>query len=113
MDLMDESGEIRVTAFKEQCDKFYDYAQVAEFDSSRVENIISCEHDPCSGRQGVLRGQLPSEGRQQAVLQAEQRVRAHLQGPRLHGACGGRSGRPHHRLQLHEDPGTPEVTEYT
>ncbi|XP_034664549.1 replication protein A 70 kDa DNA-binding subunit [Drosophila subobscura] len=28
MDLMDESGEIRATAFKEQCDKFYDMIQV-------------------------------------------------------------------------------------
>jgi replication factor A1 len=28
MDLTDNSGEIRVTAFKEQCDKFYEYAQV-------------------------------------------------------------------------------------
>lgn len=27
MDLMDESGEIRATAFKEQCDKFYDMIQ--------------------------------------------------------------------------------------
>jgi replication factor A1 len=30
MDLMDESGEIRVTAFKEQCDKFYDLAAVGK-----------------------------------------------------------------------------------
>ncbi|KAH8359920.1 hypothetical protein KR093_009579, partial [Drosophila rubida] len=28
MDLMDESGEIRATAFKEQCDKFYDLIEV-------------------------------------------------------------------------------------
>ncbi|KAH8383419.1 hypothetical protein KR009_008515, partial [Drosophila setifemur] len=28
MDLMDESGEIRATAFKEQCDKFFDLIQV-------------------------------------------------------------------------------------
>lgn len=28
MDLFDESGEIRATAFKEQCDKFYDMIQV-------------------------------------------------------------------------------------
>merc|ERR1719341_2194841 len=30
MDLMDESGEIRVTAFKEQCDAFYDKAIVGK-----------------------------------------------------------------------------------
>jgi replication factor A1 len=28
MDLIDESGEIRATAFKEQCDKFYDMIEV-------------------------------------------------------------------------------------
>lgn len=28
MDLIDESGEIRVTAFKEQCDRFYDMIEV-------------------------------------------------------------------------------------
>lgn len=28
MDLCDESGEIRATAFKEQVDKFYDYIEV-------------------------------------------------------------------------------------
>lgn len=28
MDLTDESGEIRATAFKEQCDKFYDMIEV-------------------------------------------------------------------------------------
>lgn len=28
MDLCDESGEIRATAFKEQCDKFYDMIEV-------------------------------------------------------------------------------------
>jgi len=37
MDLMDESGEIRVTAFKEMCDKFYDYAQVG-----KVYYIANC-----------------------------------------------------------------------
>lgn len=28
MDLLDESGEIRATAFNEQCDKFYDMIEV-------------------------------------------------------------------------------------
>jgi replication factor A1 len=28
LDLIDESGEIRATAFKEQCDKFYDMIEV-------------------------------------------------------------------------------------
>lgn len=29
MDLTDESGEIRATAFKDQCDKFYDMIEVS------------------------------------------------------------------------------------
>jgi len=28
MDLIDESGEIRCTAFRDQCDKFYDMIEV-------------------------------------------------------------------------------------
>jgi replication factor A1 len=32
MDLTDESGEIRATAFKDQCDKFYDMIEVKLFD---------------------------------------------------------------------------------
>jgi OB-fold nucleic acid binding domain. len=28
MDLIDESGEIRATAFKEQCDKYFDMIEV-------------------------------------------------------------------------------------
>ena len=31
MDLMDESGEIRATAFKEQVDQYYDMIQVKKF----------------------------------------------------------------------------------
>ena len=30
MDLIDESGEIRATAFKEQCDKFYDMIEIGK-----------------------------------------------------------------------------------
>ena len=32
MDLMDETGEIRATAFKEQCDMYYDMIQVGLLD---------------------------------------------------------------------------------
>ena len=49
MDLMDESGEIRVTAFKEQCDKFYDYAQVGGLNFSRQDKWI-----PLAGIIGFL-----------------------------------------------------------
>lgn len=31
MDLCDDSGEIRATAFKNECDKFYDMIQVTVF----------------------------------------------------------------------------------
>ena len=37
MDLMDESGEIRITAFKDQCDKFYEMAEVG-----KVYYIANC-----------------------------------------------------------------------
>ena len=30
MDLVDESGEIRATAFKDQCDKFYDMIEIGK-----------------------------------------------------------------------------------
>jgi len=33
MDLMDDSGEIRATAFKEQCDQYYDMIQVTRINA--------------------------------------------------------------------------------
>lgn len=36
MDLCDDSGEIRATAFKNECDKFYDMIQVLIFFSCLV-----------------------------------------------------------------------------
>ena len=36
MDLCDDSGEIRATAFKNECDKFYDMIQVLLFVSCLV-----------------------------------------------------------------------------
>jgi replication factor A1 len=38
MDLMDESGEIRATAFKDQCDQYYDYIQVRR--KSQEESVF-------------------------------------------------------------------------
>lgn len=43
MDLMDESGEIRVTAFKEQCDKFYN-----EIEIDKVYYISKCQLKPAN-----------------------------------------------------------------
>nr|UBR27748.1 replication protein A1 [Locusta migratoria] len=43
MELVDESGEIRATAFKEQCDKFYDLIEV-----DRVYFISRCQLKPAN-----------------------------------------------------------------
>ncbi|XP_058057306.1 replication protein A 70 kDa DNA-binding subunit [Anopheles bellator] len=43
MDIMDESGEIRVTAFKEQCDRFYDMIEV-----DKVYFISKCQLKPAN-----------------------------------------------------------------
>ncbi|KAI8045324.1 replication protein A 70 kDa DNA-binding subunit [Drosophila gunungcola] len=49
MDLMDESGEIRATAFKEQCDKFYDLIQV-----DSVYYISKCQLKPANKQYSTL-----------------------------------------------------------
>ncbi|XP_043653475.1 replication protein A 70 kDa DNA-binding subunit [Drosophila teissieri] len=49
MDLMDESGEIRATAFKEQCDKFYDLIQV-----DSVYYISKCQLKPANKQYSSL-----------------------------------------------------------
>lgn len=50
MDLMDESGEIRVTAFKEQCDKFYDMIEV-----DRVYFFSKCQLKPANKQYSTLK----------------------------------------------------------
>ncbi|XP_055630999.1 replication protein A 70 kDa DNA-binding subunit [Toxorhynchites rutilus septentrionalis] len=50
MDLMDESGEIRVTAFKEQCDKFYDVIEV-----DKVYYITKCQLKPANKQYSTLK----------------------------------------------------------
>ncbi|XP_053684561.1 replication protein A 70 kDa DNA-binding subunit [Sabethes cyaneus] len=52
MDIMDESGEIRVTAFKEQCDKFYDLIQV-----DKVYYITKCQLKPANKQYSTLRNE--------------------------------------------------------
>lgn len=50
MDLMDESGEIRATAFKEQCDKYYDMIEV-----DKVYYISKCQLKPANKQFSTLR----------------------------------------------------------
>ncbi|XP_026466908.1 replication protein A 70 kDa DNA-binding subunit [Ctenocephalides felis] len=50
MDLFDESGEIRATAFKEQCDKFYDMIQV-----DKVYYISKCQLKPANKQFSTLK----------------------------------------------------------
>jgi len=50
MDLMDESGEIRATAFKEQCDMYYDMIQVG-----RVFLISNCQVKAANKQYSKLR----------------------------------------------------------
>lgn len=49
MDIMDESGEIRVTAFKEQCDKFYDMITV-----DKIYFITKCQLKPANKQYSTL-----------------------------------------------------------
>lgn len=50
MDLMDESGEIRATAFKEQCDKYYDMIEV-----DKVYFISKCQLKPANKQYSSLK----------------------------------------------------------
>nr|XP_029715959.1 replication protein A 70 kDa DNA-binding subunit [Aedes albopictus] len=50
MDVMDESGEIRVTAFKEQCDKYYEMIEV-----DKVYYITKCQLKPANKQYSTLK----------------------------------------------------------
>lgn len=50
MDLVDESGEIRATAFKEQCDKFYNMIEIG-----KVFYISSCQLKPANKQYSNLK----------------------------------------------------------
>uniref|UniRef100_A0A182Y582 Replication protein A subunit n=1 Tax=Anopheles stephensi TaxID=30069 RepID=A0A182Y582_ANOST len=50
MDVMDESGEIRVTAFKEQCDRYYDMIEV-----DKVYFISKCQLKPANKQYSSLK----------------------------------------------------------
>lgn len=49
MDLMDESGEIRATAFRDSCDKFYDLIEV-----DKVYFISKCQLKPANKQYSTL-----------------------------------------------------------
>lgn len=50
MDVMDESGEIRVTGFKEQCDKFYEMIE-----ADKVYYITKCQLKPANKQYSSLK----------------------------------------------------------
>ncbi|XP_049281805.1 replication protein A 70 kDa DNA-binding subunit [Anopheles funestus] len=50
MDIMDESGEIRVTAFKDQCDRYYDMIEV-----DKVYFISKCQLKPANKQYSNLK----------------------------------------------------------
>ncbi|XP_058976432.1 replication protein A 70 kDa DNA-binding subunit-like [Musca domestica] len=50
IDLMDESGEIRATAFREQCDKFYDMIEV-----DKLYYISKCQLKPANKQYSTLK----------------------------------------------------------
>ncbi|XP_073817699.1 replication protein A 70 kDa DNA-binding subunit-like [Musca autumnalis] len=50
MDLMDESGEIRATAFREQCDKYYDMIEV-----DKLYYISKCQLKPANKQYSTLK----------------------------------------------------------
>uniref|UniRef100_A0A1B0BMK5 Replication protein A subunit n=1 Tax=Glossina palpalis gambiensis TaxID=67801 RepID=A0A1B0BMK5_9MUSC len=64
MDLMDESGEIRATAFREQCDKFYDIIQV-----DQVYFISRCQLKPANKQFSTLKNDFEMTFTNETVVQ--------------------------------------------
>lgn len=64
MDLMDESGEIRATAFKEQADKFYDMVQV-----DAVYLISKCQLKPANKQFSTLKNDYEMTFTNETVMQ--------------------------------------------
>lgn len=64
MDLKDESGEIRVTAFKEQCDKFYDMIEV-----DKVYYLSKCQLKPANKQYSTLKNDYEMTMTADTVLQ--------------------------------------------
>ena len=79
MDLVDENGEIRCTAFKEQCDKFYDMIEVLSLTNQR--GVYIKKKNMCTiiilfviDWQSLLHLSLYIETGKQAVLDFKERV---------------------------------------
>lgn len=64
IDLMDESGEIRATAFKEQCDKFYDLIEVDE-----LYFISKCQLKPANKQFTTLKNDYEMTFTNETVVQ--------------------------------------------
>lgn len=79
MDMMDETGEIRATAFNAECDKFYHMIEVdkVKFDFLSPAGI-SFSH-VYADRQGLLHFTSAIKGGKQAVQQYQERLRNDFQ----------------------------------
>lgn len=64
MDVMDESGEIRITAFRDQCDKFYDLIQV-----DQVYFISKCQLKPANKKFSSLNNDYEMSMTNETVIQ--------------------------------------------
>uniref|UniRef100_A0A1A9W3T9 Replication protein A subunit n=1 Tax=Glossina brevipalpis TaxID=37001 RepID=A0A1A9W3T9_9MUSC len=64
MDLMDESGEIRATAFRDQCDKFYNIIQV-----DQVYYISKCQLKPANKQFSTLKNDFEMTFTNETVIQ--------------------------------------------
>ncbi|XP_055532718.1 replication protein A 70 kDa DNA-binding subunit [Wyeomyia smithii] len=64
MDVMDESGEIRITAFKEQCDKFHEMIE-----ADKVYFITKCQLKPANKQYSTLRNEYEMTMTNDTVIQ--------------------------------------------
>lgn len=64
MDVMDETGEIRVTAFREQCDKFFDLIEV-----DKVYFISKCQLKPANKKFSTLNNDYEMTMTNETVIQ--------------------------------------------
>lgn len=71
MDLMDESGEIRATAFKAECDKFYEMIQVRKIARKEIRKFQLFQI--CVGRQSLSYIEMFAETSQQTIHHSGQR----------------------------------------
>lgn len=72
-DLMDESGQIRATVFRDMVDKFFDVIEVRH--SAAASFRIFNNHFHIADRQGVLHLEVSTEASQQTIFEIAQRLR--------------------------------------